>query len=230
MGAAGTAGRRLRFFIIFIFHQRISAVDFVTHSLVGAGVARLACPKREWLPQLTLAGLLGSLLMDGDSWLIFFGPDAYGFYHRVLTHNVFALGVLSLASSGVAWGAGRVRRWRRFGWFAAPNLGGESEPGAAPWRLLIGVAIVAAIFHWLYDYITGYGNLKPLWPLSQKEYALAAVASWDTVIFSVTLGWHLLIRHLDWPRRKEAWLTAGYLAIIAAYVAGCHAWGKPTVW
>ena len=58
-------------------------MDFITHSLVGAGVARLACPKKEWLPQLTLAGLLGSLAMDGDSWLAFINQDAYGLYHRV---------------------------------------------------------------------------------------------------------------------------------------------------
>lgn len=203
-------------------------MDFVTHALVGAGVARLAAPQKEWLPQLTLAGLLGSLLMDGDSWLIFLGPDAYGFYHRVLTHNVFALGMLSLASSGIAWGAGRVRPWRRFGWFVSPNLPPGTEPTPAPWRIFIGIALTAAFFHWLYDFFTGYGNLKPLWPFSQKEYTLAAVASFDWLIFSVTLGWHLLIRHMDWPRRKEAWLTAAYLATIIAYVACRHAWGQPT--
>lgn len=205
-------------------------MDFVTHALVGAGVARLAAPKKEWLPQLTLAGLLGSLLMDGDSWLFFLGPDAYGFYHRVLTHNVFALGALSLASSGLAWGAGRVRPWRRFGWFVAPDLAPGADPTPAPWRIAIGVALAAAALHWLYDFITGFGNLRPLWPLSQKEYALAAVESFDWVIFSVTLGWHILIRHLDLPRRKEAWLTAAYLAAILAYVACRHAWGRPTVW
>lgn len=206
-------------------------MDFITHSLVGAGVARLACPRRAWRPQLTLAGLLGSLLMDGDSWLIFLGPDAYGFYHRVLTHNVFALTGLALAGATLAQAAGGVARWRRFGWFCAPNLAQEEpEPERAPWGLLFTVAAAAAGLHWCYDVITGYGNLKPWWPFSQREVALRAVYSFDWVIFGLTLGWHLVIRELEWPRRREAWITAGYFVIIAGYVAARMLWGAPTCW
>ena len=28
--------------------------------------------------------------------------------------------------------------------------------------------------HWSYDFITGYGNLEPFWPISSREFALRA--------------------------------------------------------
>jgi hypothetical protein len=208
-----------------------AAMDFITHSLVGAGVARLTCPRREWLPQLTLAGLLGSLLMDGDSWLVLISQDAYGLYHRVLTHNVFALGVLALAGGVAARSAGGlVAASRRFGWFVSPNLPAGELPTRAPWRYFFVIIAIASLLHWLMDLITGFGNLKPFWPLSQYSVELDAVNSLDAFILGFTVLWHVALRLLDWPRRKEAWVTGAYALVLVAYVAARLAWGPRTAW
>lgn len=52
-------------------------MDFLTHSLIGAGVARLVCKDRGFLPQLSLAAVLGSLLPDADSGLALISQETY---------------------------------------------------------------------------------------------------------------------------------------------------------
>jgi len=205
-------------------------MDFVVHSLAGVGAARLIAPRRKWLPQLSLAGVVGSLLMDGDSWLYLIGPDTYGRYHRLASHSVLGLAVSALVSAGIVRAAGAVRPWRRFGWFVAPNLPKTQSISPAPFSLILLVTAVAAFLHFCFDAITGYGNMEPLWPWSHWDPSLCAVRSFDTFIFSMTLGWHLLIRHLDWPRRREWPLTLAWLLSIVAYVAyRVHA-GPKTFW
>lgn len=203
-------------------------MDFITHSLVGAGVARLACPKKEWLPQLTLAGILGSTLMDGDSWIYFLGPNAYGFFHRKLTHNVFALVVLVCVGAALTRAAGRIPSWRRFGWFLAPDLPAGSVITRPPWGRLLIVGTLAAVLHDIYDIITGFGNITLFWPLSDHETTLAAVYTLDYFILGLTLSWNILTRNLDWPRRKEAWITAAYFLAMTAYVGGRWMWHRPS--
>ena len=69
-------------------------MDFLTHTLVGAGAARLLARRRDQIAQLMPAALIGALLPDFDSWLYFWGLDNYGRYHRILTHSVWALGII----------------------------------------------------------------------------------------------------------------------------------------
>ncbi len=204
-------------------------MDFITHSLIGVGVARLATPRSELRPQTTLAAILGSLVMDNDSWLALVGPDAYGLYHRVFTHSLVGLALGALVAAGAARLVGR--RWRRTGWFLNDNLPALApDPPRAGWGLLLGVTALAAGLHWLGDAITGYGNLRPLWPWSRWEVNLGLTLSFDWFIFSMTIAWHAGARQLDWPRRREIWLGAGWLLAVLGYLWWRHLLGVRTVW
>lgn len=205
-------------------------MDFVTHSLVGAGIARVINPKREWLPQATLAGMLGSLLMDNDSWLFLLGPDAYGRWHRVFTHCILGLAFWALASAGIVQLVGCKRGWRRFGWFLTPNLGAGEIPGRAPWLMLIVIASLAAAFHWLGDIISDFGNLELFWPWSDRDFSMGIVLSFDWFIFGATLSWHILSRELTWRRKRELFLFIGWLAIVLVYLVIRYRMGHHMVW
>lgn len=206
-------------------------MDFVTHTLMGVGLARLAAPRRDQVAQYSLAGMLGSLLPDFDSWLIFLGPNSYGFYHRVITHSLVALICIGAIAGAITWGLASVTGYRRFGWFVAPNLSADTaSPPRAPVVALMAVALAAAGVHWLADYITGFGNLKPFWPWSQREYSLGAVHSFDAFICGTTLVWHLALRRLSLPKSREAVLTAAYAAVIIAYVVLRVLYFERTAW
>ncbi|MBI5154030.1 metal-dependent hydrolase [Candidatus Poribacteria bacterium] len=205
-------------------------MDFITHSLIGAGAARLIAPRREWLPQLTLAAVLASNLMDGDSWLYLIHPSYYGKYHRVASHCVVGLALTALVAAGVAWGACRVVPWRRFGWFVCPNLPKGTELLRPRFGWFLAVALPCAALHFAGDVITGFGNVLPFWPWSRHDASLHAVTSFDPAIFGATLAWHIAVRRLDLPRRREALAAAGYAVLVTAYVMIRIAVGPPSVW
>lgn len=204
-------------------------MDFITHSLVGAGLARVLSPRRKWLPQLSLAGLAGSLLMDGDSWLYLIGPNYYGRYHRVLSHSLVVLGPTVLVGATLAWSAGAVRPWRRFGWFVADNLPLEESIDRPPWALFLLITALAAGLHWCFDAITGFGNMCPLWPWSMWDASLHAVSSFDPFILAGTLAWCLTMRYKDSPPREARIFSAIYLLLVILYVAVRLRWATPSI-
>jgi membrane-bound metal-dependent hydrolase YbcI (DUF457 family) len=206
-------------------------MDFITHSLMATGAVRLAVPEKVWRPQLALAAVLGSLLQDADSWLYLIGPEYYGKYHRIASHTVWGLALIALACAAAAWGLAAVRPWRRFGWFVETNLApGGDLPPRAPFRWFFLVALMAAYLHFAADLTTGFGNLLFFWPWSSFDFSLRAVNSFDWVIFSCTLGWHIVLRRLEWPRRREAVITAVYALLIIGYVAARLLFAEPTIW
>lgn len=205
-------------------------MDFVTHTLIGVGFARLAAPRKDAVQQLSLAGVFGSTLMDSDSWLALTGPGNYGRYHRVLTHSVWGLALCIVASAALVALLRMPKKWRRFGWFVSPNLPPGADPAPVSFGLLLGVAAFAAAAHWVGDWITGFGNLEPFWPWNTHEYKLSAVTSFEPFLFTITLAWHLVIRHYDWPRRREAWATLIWLLAFVGFVAYRAAFSEPTVW
>ncbi len=194
-------------------------MDFITHSLIGAGGARLAAPRREWLPQLSLAGLLGSLVMDSDSWLYLIGPNYYGLYHRVITHSIIGLTACALFAATVARAVACKASWRRFGWFVSANLPEDDTPDAAPFRWFLLIAAIAAAMHFLGDVITGFGNMTPLWPWSWWDASLRLVNSFSVTIFTATLAWHIVLRTRGGTRRRELIITACWALFVAAYLA-----------
>ena len=206
-------------------------MDFITHTLVGTGAARLIAPRRDLRPQVCLAGVLGSLLQDGDSWLYLLGPNMYGRYHRVVSHTVWGLALVAIVCAVIAWCVTLVRRWRRFGWFVCPNLPRTSDPpGHCPLRWFMFAGFAAVTLHWLLDSVTGFGNLLPLWPWSQWEASLHAVESFDWFIFLLTLAWHSGTRQFDLPRRNEAFIGVTYAATVLVYVLLRLQFGSRTVW
>lgn len=206
-------------------------MDFITHALIGAGVARLASPKRKWIPQLSLAGILGSELQDADSWLYLIHPYLYGKYHRVASHNLWGLAIVGLVAAGLAWLITRVRPWRRFGWFVADNLPREESPlPHVPWRWFALVALIAAYLHFAADAITGFGNIEPFWPWSSWDISLHAVTSFDLPIFASTLAWHFSLRGLHLSRKGEVGITVVYVVCVVVYVLARLHWGQPTAW
>ncbi len=204
-------------------------MDFLTHTLVGAGAARLICSERKLLPQASLAAMLGALLIDGDPWLYLIDPEWYGRYHRVVTHSIIGMICMTLLSAALAKGVLRFAPARRFGWFVSPNLRQCDTPAASsPWRLLLCCAMAGVGLHWLFDVITGFGNMLPFWPWSPYDVSLQAVFSFDFFIFSFTIAWHLLLRQLEPLRRKELLISGGYVLCIFVYVLARYLWGAKT--
>ncbi|MCE5231638.1 metal-dependent hydrolase [bacterium] len=205
-------------------------MDFITHSLVGAGVARVINPRPKWLPLATLTGALGSLLMDSDSWLALLGPNAYGIYHRKITHCIVALVFWVIVSVLIVQAVACVKKWRRFGWFLTPNLPQGETPTRAPWGMLILIAAIAAAFHWMGDAITGFGNLVPFFPWNTWEVNMGLVLSFDWFIFGATLSWHLASRNMNLSRKREYLLAACWLISIAIYLSIRFQMGIRTAW
>jgi len=213
-------------------------MDFLTHSLVGAGAARMLAKDKRALPGLSLAAVGGALLIDADPWLFLMGQDYYGRYHRVISHSLILMPVIIIVCASLVWmlyrkfmhstGNSWLQKAAHFGWFVSPNLeherncgaryclAGEANASTASFSLLLAAAAAGVALHWCYDVITGFGNMEPLWPWNHYDASLHAVSSFEAVIFSSTLGWHLLIRQLDWPRKKEIWITAGYFIAISS--------------
>lgn len=198
---------------------------------MGVGIGRLAAPSRAQVPAYSLAGMLGGLLPDGDSWLALLGPNMYGKYHRVITHSIVGLIVCGIAAGAIAWYVARARRTRRFGWFVTENLKDADVVGlnfSVP--RLIAVGMCGAVMHWVMDWITGFGNLKPFWPWAENEYFLGAVYSFDWFIFFLTLGWHVAMRTMGLSGRKEVAVAACYFVAVAIYVFARWMAGAHTVW
>lgn len=195
-------------------------MDFITHSLIGAGAARLIAPRRDWIPQLSLCGVLGSLVMDNDSWLYLLGPNHYGLYHRVITHSVIGLVASALIAAGISRAVAAKAPWRRFGWFVSDNLNNEeTPPTAAPFTLYLIVASIAAFLHFCGDVITGFGNMTPFWPWNKWDASLHIVNSFSVVIFSATLLWHICLRKFGGTRRREVYITLAWAALVVGYLA-----------
>jgi membrane-bound metal-dependent hydrolase YbcI (DUF457 family) len=203
-------------------------MDFITHSLMGSGAARLATREPDRLPQMSMAALLGALLPDADPWLYLIDPAWYGFYHRVVSHSLIGLVVISLLCAGIVRLFHRIRRWRRFGWFVSPNPPPGASPPAVPFLLLWAVALMAGLLHFVFDTITGFGNMLPLWPWSHWDASLKIVTSFDPVIAGSTLLWFLVMRWREWPRRIEWRWTAAYAALLIIYLLLRARFGQPT--
>lgn len=203
-------------------------MDFLTHSLAGAGAARLLKDDPSTLPQLSFTAMFSTLLIDADPWLYLVDPNWYGRYHRVVSHSLIGMLAIIVISGLLCALLFQDARGRRFGWFISDNLPAHAAPRPVALGLLMAAASCGVVTHWVLDVITGFGNMLPLWPWSQYDASLHAVISFDPLIFSATLGWHILLRWKKWPRRKELLVTIAYAGAIAVYVILRYAFGEPT--
>ncbi len=205
-------------------------MDFITHTLVGTGTMRMMTPRADWRARLAPAAFLGSNLMDFDSWVALFGPNFYGKYHRTVSHSMVGLAVITCIAAIAAWRISKVKRWQRFGWFVIPNLTRDPDEssGDPPLALIFLLCAMGAVLHWFGDVITGFGNMKPFWPWSEWDASLHAVFSFDIVLFSMTLGWHLFTRNKEPSLRTERGIGAAYFTLATCYVVGRLIWGTRT--
>lgn len=175
--------------------------------------------------------MFASLLPDADSALALLGQEVYGRYHRVMSHSIVGMIVVALLAAGIARLVALPPSWRRFGWFVSPNLSqSDTPPALAPFSWVLRIAACAAFGHWVGDWITGFGNMTPLWPWVERDISLGAVNSFDWFLFSITLAWHVAIRSLEWPRRRELALCAAWFVTCACYISARAVWGAPAVW
>lgn len=142
---------------------------------------------------------------------------------------IVGLAVTALLAATLAWTAGTVRGWRRFGWFVADNLPPEPTTSRPPWFLFLAIAVPAALLHFAFDVITGFGNMKPFWPWSDWDASLHAVSSFDFTIFASTLGVYLALRYYDATRRQTLGYGSVYLLAVALYVVARHVWGPSSI-
>lgn len=205
-------------------------MDFVTHTLIGVGLARLLAPDAALRPQICLAALLASLLPDSDSLLGAFSQDLYGRYHRVVTHSILGLTVITGLSAGLAWAISHQERARRFGWYVLPNQPPDSHPARVGWAMLLLAGAIGATAHWVGDWITAFGNLTPWWPWVVSDVSLGAVNSFDPVLLTATLCWHVGTRMREWPPRAELLGAVIWFVVCASYVIIRPMFGDPAVY
>jgi inner membrane protein len=191
-------------------------VDPVTHTLVGAALARSRLGRLGGLgPRLAGAVLIaGANLPDVDVATYFVSGDFALEHRRGWTHGVLAMAVLPLllAGIGLAWDRSRRRR-------PGPAPGAGPPARFAP---LLALAALAVWSHPLLDWLNTYG-VRFFAPFDWTWFYGDAVYIVDPWLWLV-LGGALILGRLGSPERTAAAglaLAALYAgALVASTVAG----------
>jgi len=195
-------------------------LDSITHILSAAIWAEPVRPPlgaeasyARWRERVAI--LCAALLPDVDGVLGWNDSALYGKYHRVVTHSIIVLIALALLSALIAkyW----PQKWLlpRF----RPRADGSCIVNPSYVRLLA-VSSITTVFHFLGDWIGGWG-IWPLWPWKpEANYALARVNSLDVVILGMTVAaWAIQHFCLSRGRRRTAWvLPVVWLTLVIVYV------------
>jgi len=152
-------------------------MDIVTHAMTGALVGAIAATKRPQLYPALLTGALASALPDLDAVLHLIDYDLFVRYHRLFTHNLFALPLIAAlaAAPASAWVRGR------FLYFYL-------------------IALVSAALHLGMDLIC-HCRLLLLYPLSRRPFQLSIIGfSSNWALLSITAAVILVIylRRRQW--------------------------------
>jgi inner membrane protein len=187
-------------------------MDPITHTLVGAGLARTGLGRLGGLaPRLAGAVLIaGANLPDVDVACYFVGSDFALEHRRGWTHGVLAMAVLPvlLAGLGLAWDRARRRPGR-------PAAGARAPARFGP---LLALSAIAVWSHPLLDWLNTYG-VRFLSPFDWTWFYGDAVYIVDPWLWLV-LGGALILSRLGSPERTAA---AG-LALAALYAGAQVAW------
>ncbi|HEQ60005.1 MAG TPA: metal-dependent hydrolase [Firmicutes bacterium] len=136
-------------------------------------------------------------------------------YHRIASHSFVGLVVVALVAATLAW------KWPEKWLLPSLRPKDPSLPRVNPsWRRLLAFATPAVIFHFLGDWITAWGTLKPFWPFSDLDTQLARVNSIEPVLCSFTIAaWAVQHFLLTRGHRRAGWaIAAGWLAVCILYV------------
>jgi inner membrane protein len=182
-------------------------MDPVTHTLVGAGLARTRLGRLT--PLAGAALLIGANLPDLDVVTVVAGRDAMLAHRRGWTHGVLAALLLPLLLTGLllAWHAWRRRR--------DPS---RPPPRPLPLLLLSGLAVLS---HPLLDWMNTYG-VRLLMPFDGRWFYGDALFIIDPWIW-LTLGGALLLAHpAGAPRRTAGWILLAALGSLLLLGAGAR--------
>jgi len=165
-------------------------VDVTAHLITGAFVAAGVAKGNAHGVSIATAVFVGAMAPDFDAVLYPMGPSLYWRYHRVYTHTLLGLVILSGATASVMQSLG------------AP---------LAFW-VLFSSAFLGSLVHLFLDTLTGY-PLRPLAPFSNRDYALGLLPFDDPFTKGTGLVGFGLITW--WPSRYAPFLTvAGIFAIL----------------
>lgn len=200
-------------------------VDVVTHILSGTSTARLLTGSHRRVRAPMLAATFGSLFPDVDFWLYWVGPEFFGSYHRMVSHSIPGLLIVSLVAGSLAWWISHRAWFRRVPMGFVPGVEPRSQDIATSWTQCILFAAWAAHLHFWFDWITGWG-LMPFWPFSSVDYSLKAVSSFDSIVWGLTLAFWAVLHITLRTNTSEAapiksthrFMGVAYVIILAAYV------------
>jgi inner membrane protein len=180
-------------------------MDPLTHTLVGAGLARTRLGRLT--PLAGAALIIGANLPDVDVVTMAAGRDAMLAHRRGWTHGVLAMALLPLLLAGalLAWDAWRRRR-------------DPDRPRPRPGPLLL-LSSLAVLSHPLLDWMNTYG-VRLLMPFDGRWFYGDVLFIIDPWLWLV-LGGALLLALPEGARRREAgWLLLAALASLLLLGAG----------
>ena len=201
-------------------------MDPITHVLSAAiWVEPLKPPKPEnaiyarWRERAAI--LLGALLPDLDAVPGLLETSGltdepiFTQYHRIASHSFLGLIVVALLASTLAL------KWPEKWLLPSLRPKDRTSPRVNPrWRRLLLFSSIAVGFHFLGDWITAWGTLKPFWPFSNFDAQLGRVNSIEPVLCALTIAaWAIQHYLLTKGMRRSAWTVAGtWLIIVILYV------------
>jgi inner membrane protein len=165
-------------------------MDLGTHALAGLAVGA-AGARKEPLVAALATGVIASVLPDLDSALYVINIGLYFKYHRLLTHTVAALPVISVAAAAAGLAIGRTRRAR------AVRVGVSAPPR---FSALLAIAVCAVMLHLGLDFICDF-PLRLLYPFSDRDFALYLI---NYSHFAFTIGFTVLALALLYPLARKA--------------------------
>lgn len=176
-------------------------MDPVTHTLVGASLARTGLRERTALGTATL--LIGANAPDIDVLAYFWGGETAVWFRRGLTHGVLALALLPLVLTGLVLLWDRLVRRRR----------DATRTEVVPRQVLL-LASLAVATHPLLDFLNIYG-MRWLAPFSWEWFY------GDTLFIVDPWVWGLLAAGTWLGRRGSGWSKAGLAAAALYALAMC---------
>lgn len=169
----------------------------------------------------TLALLLGALLPDADGVSGFVSLLYYEKYHRVISHSILSLCILSVVC---AWLAMKWPRW--LWWPSWRHLRGEGQLKPPPFRRLWALASIALFTHFAGDWITHWG-IWPFWPWIDKahgDFSIKRVNSLDPVMLTMTVAaWAVQHWFVHNKKIRASWIVAAIWFLACAL----YVWLRP---
>ena len=171
----------------------------MTQGLLGAAIAGTAF-RGKLGGRAVAVGTLCGLIPDADVVTRLWGPWTYLAHHRVETHSLVVLAVAAPVVGTLAW------LWSR------------RQHSVLHWMHLVFWVFVA---HALLDACTSYGTAL-LWPVSQRRFALDAIAIIDPFYTAPLLIAFLLACVPRVPRGFSRAVAAAVLVLTTGYLGfGC---------